>query len=45
MENNIEKQSENTTKTFKEKYGIWMMLVGLIAIIYALKFILEFIEK
>lgn len=45
MDNIKENNSESVKKKFVEKYGVWLMLVGLVAIIYILKYILEYIEK
>jgi hypothetical protein len=40
-ENN--KQNKEATKSFKEKYGVWLFTMSFILLIFILKFILEMI--
>jgi hypothetical protein len=44
MENN-EKKLEKGKQKFVSKYGVWLMVLGLIATIYILKYIFIFFEK
>ena len=45
MENKTEKQPENVKQKIMEKYGVWIITIGLVALVFVLKYILEYIEK
>lgn len=45
MENKGEINTENQKIKFTEKYGIWILVTGMILGIFILKLILDFIQK
>ena len=42
---NVVKESGSEKPKFTEKYGVWLMLIGLVALVFLFKFILVFIDK
>ncbi len=45
MENEVKNTTENRKQEFLAKHGIWLMVLGLVAIIFILKYILIFFES
>jgi hypothetical protein len=41
MENSIEKQSDKEEQKFIEKYGMWIIVIGLVATIIIIKVLLD----
>lgn len=44
MENTVNNTGEENPRFF-DKYGVWIILLGLVALIFVFKYILVFIDK